>query len=204
MSTPTGLNMQNAATDPFQTSPIVIDNQVYQYLQYYLSVAHEQLLCSTGLVQSKTLDPFLSCAASMIQACFKNELLMYSLLANISTMLPEMEFSSSSPYSTYYCYQAIKSLRHHLSTPTRLDESIIVGLWHLISAENNRGDFRAALVHLNGASAIFKYLEESAGLASPRSGALLRASAALLAAGTTSDKLPFSQGQEADILGGEM
>ncbi|KIW66787.1 hypothetical protein PV04_06082 [Phialophora macrospora] len=117
----------------------------------------------------------------------------------MSTMLPEMEVSSALPHSTYYCYQAIKSLRRHLLTSTSLDESIIVCLWHLISAENNRGDFRAALIHLNGANAIFTYLEKSSGPPSQQSGALLRASAALLAAGTINDKLPTSQGQEAHI-----
>src|SRR5882757_2877144 len=42
--------IHKAVTDPFGTSPIVVDEQVYQYLQYHLSVAHERLLCSTRLL----------------------------------------------------------------------------------------------------------------------------------------------------------
>jgi len=168
---------------------------VNQYLQYYLSVAHDQLLSSTGLVQSKREDPLLNSAASMIQGCLKNELLMYALLANMSTMLPEMEPASSLPRSTYYCYQAIKALRHHLLTSAQPDESVLIGLWHLISAENNRGDFKAALTHLNGANAILKYLQKAGNPPSQQYIALLQACKSLLTTGVLTRRMSSSSSE---------
>ncbi len=160
--------------------PVVVDEQVYQYLQYYLSEAHERLLCSTGLLKSSRRDSLLDSASIMIQSCFKNELLMYALLANMSTMLPEMEPGSNFPSSAYYCYQAIKALRRRLSMSLQPDESVIIGLWHLISAEKNRGDCEAAFTHLRGAHTILCHLRQSGHPLSPQYAALLEASDALL------------------------
>ena len=176
-----GTSISSKPINPFSIAersnafPIDLDDQVCQYLQYYLSVAHEQLLCSMGLVKSSRKDSLLESASIMIQSCFKNELLMYTLLANISTMLPELDVASTFPSSAYYCYQAIKAVRRYLSTTDRLDESVILGLWHLISAENTRGDSEAALTHLRGAHAILRHLRQSGCPPSPQYVALLEA-----------------------------
>ena len=177
-------DFQKSSSNPLGTWSIALDDHVHEYLRYYLSVAHERLLCAAGVVESKRKDvPLLVSASAMIQGCLEDDILLYALLANMSTMLPEVELTSSLPCSTYCCYQAIKSLRRCISNFPGPDESVIVSLWHLINAEINRCDIEAALTHLKGAIAVFEHLQLSGKPPNPQYIALLQACSSLLRQG---------------------
>ena len=83
---------------------------------------------------------------------------MYSLLANMSTVLSETELASPPSCSNFYYYQAVKAIRRQLEMSSNLDNSIIIALWHLISAEMNRDEFKAAAMHITGARAVIEHL----------------------------------------------
>jgi hypothetical protein len=139
--------------------PFDFADQEYQYLQYYLSGVHEKLLQSVGLAASSSEEPLLRSAACMVQACLENDFLMYALLAHMSTI--RLDVGSCAGLSDDYRYRAVAALRTRLSAPAKPDHLVIISLWHLISAEVNRGDLEIAKTHLEGAKAIALHLQES-------------------------------------------
>ena len=171
---------QVASAVPFDEWDIALDDQIHRYLQVYLSVAHDILIVHGGLVESSRNSRFLNSAASMIRGCLQYELLLYAVLANMSTMLPEVELHSCLSTSSYYCYRATKAVRLHLLHSPQPDEVILIGLWHLISAEQNRGNLDAAITHLEGANAMLRCIQKSEAPASSQYFALVRACKALV------------------------
>jgi hypothetical protein len=148
-----------------QPSMVELADEEYRCLQRYLSGLHETLLESAGLGTAELSVPLLESAASMVQDCLEYDFLLFGLLAHVSTALikadPKGDPKAMMSVSDGYCYKAVVALRARLSTSMEPDYRVIVGLWHLISAELNRADFEIAQTHLHGANAIILQLQKS-------------------------------------------
>jgi hypothetical protein len=149
-----GQKIQDQDSNPVQSHLLSLDAHICQYLQKYPYSNQEKTMMSGGYTELQNEQLLLDTAISMLEGGLDNDLLMYALLANMSTIVSEQKSRISQYHSKYYCYQATAALRRRLSTSTSPDASLVLSLWHLISAEMNQGNFEAATIHLKGAVAI--------------------------------------------------
>lgn len=149
-----GQKTQDHDSNAVQSLLLSLDAHICQYLQKHPYSTQERTLLSGGYAELQKEQLLLDTAISMMEGGLDNDLLMFALLANMSTIVSEQKSRISQYHSKYYCYQATAALRRRLSTSTPPDASFVLSLWHLISAEMNQGNFEAATIHLKGAVAI--------------------------------------------------
>jgi hypothetical protein len=175
-----------------QPSLVELADEEYRCLQRYLSGLHKTFLQSAGLSPVECSVPLLESAASMVQASLEYSFLLYGLLAHVSTALAKADPKGDSKImlsaSDAYCHKAVAALRTRLSTSIEPDHHVIVGLWHLISAELNRADFEIARTHLYGANAIILHVQKTGQDLRPPYVTLIRACESKLAITTWSDE----------------
>ncbi|KAK5048490.1 hypothetical protein LTR84_005580 [Exophiala bonariae] len=148
---------QNLDPSPFQGLLLSLDAHICQYLRKYPFSTFEKTLMPGGTSESHSERLFLGTVVSVLEGSLDDDLLAYALLANMSTILSEhceKNKSISQFNSNYYGYQATAALRRRLSSEAPPDTTLVLSLWHMISAEMNQGNFEAATIHLKGAVAI--------------------------------------------------
>jgi len=144
----------NHHSNPLQGPLLSLDTQICRYLQRHSLLIHEKTLIGGRHVDLQGEQTLLDTAISMFKRNLSNDLLLYSLLANMSSIASQQNSHMSRYQSKYYCVRATTALREELSLSNAPDTTIILSLWHLISAEMNHGNFEAATIHLKGAAAI--------------------------------------------------
>lgn len=148
---------QSQDASPFQGLLLSLDAHICQYLQKYPFSTFEKTLMPGGFSEPHDERLFLGTVISVLEGSLDDDLLTYALLANMSTILSEhcdKTKSISQFNSNYYGYQATAALRRRLSSEAPPDTTLVLSLWHMISAEMNQGNFEAATIHLKGAVAI--------------------------------------------------